>query len=436
MIQLTALQIKLAEQLLLSVKKNERNVTYKELAGRVNPPIHHRHVGKNIGQVSILCHELGLPLLSAKVINQSTHTVGDGFYPLLKMMGIPTEGKTEAELCKEQIKAIRECTEWYKLEDYLGLNVGMPRPVPKLDPKLLDAKRPQGYLRSVDVLNNCFGNEYLGKTYEGWMRGAIAFQSGGEDYSVWFPKLAVNGKAASSSGWINIISSDGSLIEEFGSENTFIPDNNIVFVFAKQGSEPYFFKGVFRADFDRSTEEHHYYLKIADIADLRGAVPTIYYYIDEDRVDNDLISDLGKEDSFVPADGFDYNGKPEPVPKPLTTGGRIVYPRDRRRAINALAHAGYVCEIDPQHPTFIRKKSGKQYTEPHHLVPMSQQSRFPVSLDVEENIVSLCSTCHNHIHYGKGSEELLKKLYAVRKEALRSAGINITEEELLLFYDL
>ncbi len=43
-------------------------VTYSELAGRVDPPIHHRNVGKNVGQISILCHELGLTLLSAKVV--------------------------------------------------------------------------------------------------------------------------------------------------------------------------------------------------------------------------------------------------------------------------------------------------------------------------------------------------------------------------------
>jgi Zn-finger protein len=55
-------------------------------------------------------------------------------------------------------------------------------------------------------------------------------------------------------------------------------------------------------------------------------------------------------------------------------------------------------------------------------------------LDVEENIVSLCSTCHNHIHYGEGAEELLKKLYKTRKKALASVGIVITEEELLSYY--
>ena len=41
-------------------------------------------VGHNIGQVSLLCHELGLPLLSAKVINKNTGSIGEGFPPYTK----------------------------------------------------------------------------------------------------------------------------------------------------------------------------------------------------------------------------------------------------------------------------------------------------------------------------------------------------------------
>lgn len=103
-------------------------------------------------------------------------------------------------------------------------------------------------------------------------------------------------------------------------------------------------------------------------------------------------------------------------------------------AINALAHAGYVCEVDLTHPTFIRKKSDKKYTEPHHLVPMAFSDEFEVSLDVEENIVSLCSNCHNHIHYGKDADILIKHLYEERKTILESAGIKITLGRLLSMY--
>lgn len=83
-----------------------------------------------------------------------------------------------------------------------------------------------------------------------------------------------------------------------------------------------------------------------------------------------------------------------------------------------MAHANYECEIDVSHPTFIRKKSDKKYTEPHHLIPMAFSDEFDVSLDVEENIVSLCSNCHNQIHYGKDADVLLRKLYEERKDEL------------------
>ena len=58
MTQLNEVQRKLAEQLLLSVKNKEMNVEYNELAQRISPPIHWRQVGKNIGELSKLCHEL------------------------------------------------------------------------------------------------------------------------------------------------------------------------------------------------------------------------------------------------------------------------------------------------------------------------------------------------------------------------------------------
>ena len=122
MTQLNEVQRKLAEQLLLSVKNKEMNVEYNELAQRISPPIHWRQVGKNIGEISKLCHELGLPLLSAKVVNKNSQRAGEGFYPLYEFLGIPTEGKTEKELFRQERDAIRNCTEWYKLELKAGLS--------------------------------------------------------------------------------------------------------------------------------------------------------------------------------------------------------------------------------------------------------------------------------------------------------------------------
>ena len=303
-----------------------------------------------------------------------------------------------------------------------------------VEQKLLDSRKPLFYHRIIDVLNNCFGEEFLGKTYKRWQMGSFPFICAGIEYSIWFPKLSVDGKTASKSRWINTISSDSKTIEEYGGKKRFDPSNKIIFVFAKKATEPYCFIGVFKVDTNRSTENHYYYYKIADIADLRSNVPLIHGAEDEEQLDEKLVSDLRKDEVFVPVDGFEYQGKPLPVPKPQHIQGRIVYPRDPQTALNALAHAEYTCEIDSMHPTFIRKKTGKPYTEPHHLIPMSMQEHFSVSLDVEENIVSLCSNCHNHIHYGRGSEKLLKALYKKRKKALHSVGIDVTEKQLLSFY--
>ena len=78
--------------------------------------------------------------------------------------------------------------------------------------------------------------------------------------------------------------------------------------------------------------------------------------------------------------------------------GIFVYKRDRTTAFHALQLADFKCEISKEHKSFIRKSTNQNYTEQHHLIPMAYSDKFKVSLDVEANIVSLCSTCHNHIH--------------------------------------
>lgn len=150
-----------------------------------------------------------------------------------------------------------------------------------------------------------------------------------------------------------------------------------------------------------------------------------------EREEDSFFSNLSmKENSF----SKDYSPEPEEKPEQIVLNGRITFSRNRQKAIHALQLANYYCEIDALHPTFIRKNSDKPYTEPHHLIPMAFQDRFDVSLDVEANIVSLCSNCHNQIHYGEGIKDLLKILYDQRREMLEEAGIIISFEELLSMY--
>ncbi len=130
-----------------------------------------------------------------------------------------------------------------------------------------------------------------------------------------------------------------------------------------------------------------------------------------------------------------YTPTKMPPPSPVNTKGGSKFPRNRNMALIALKRANYKCEFLDSHITFKRKINGLPYTEPHHLVPISQQYMFPdASLDVPANIVSLCCTCHNCIHYGSESNALLKVLYDARKEELRQAGIDLEYEDLLKMY--
>ena len=128
-----------------------------------------------------------------------------------------------------------------------------------------------------------------------------------------------------------------------------------------------------------------------------------------------------------------YNNTPKKVSN-IIERRNVSYKRNPDIALNALRNADYKCEYCSEHETFIRKTNGLPYTEPHHIVPMKAQNAFKVSLDVENNIVSLCSNCHNLLHYGADFEKVLKPLYEKRKELLSISGIDITYEELKKYY--
>lgn len=118
--------------------------------------------------------------------------------------------------------------------------------------------------------------------------------------------------------------------------------------------------------------------------------------------------------------------------------GKKVYPRDTKVAANAIEIAGYKCEVDENHPSFIRRSNEKSYTESHHLIPLNCQDDFEFSLDVEENVFSVCSNCHNCIHYGADEERvvLLKKLYDERKGHLDKVGLSISFDDLKKYYKI
>lgn len=100
---------------------------------------------------------------------------------------------------------------------------------------------------------------------------------------------------------------------------------------------------------------------------------------------------------------------------------------------HAIEAAHYMCEGDPEHLTFISRKSGKAYMEGHHLIPLKFQPKFECGLDVYANIVCLCPTCHRMMHFGRNVDRihLAESLYEKRYSRLARCGINLSKKEFL-----
>ena len=125
------------------------------------------------------------------------------------------------------------------------------------------------------------------------------------------------------------------------------------------------------------------------------------------------------------------------MPLPLANSfGNPIKKRDPVKGANAKKRANYKCEYDNSHQTFSTSYSSG-YVEAHHLIPLSMQKSFVCSLDVEANIVALCSNCHNLLHHGefKDKKIILEKLYKERENRLKSCGIYITLDNLLKIYE-
>ena len=151
--------------------------------------------------------------------------------------------------------------------------------------------------------------------------------------------------------------------------------------------------------------------------------------------EDDTLNEVINTQKFSNNKSFHYSNELVLRQEPrVNSQGVLVYKRDRQKANNAILHSNHRCEINHDHISFKRKSDGLPYMEAHHLIPMAQQDLFEYSLDVEENIVSLCSQCHNEIHYGENADKLITKLYHERIELLKKKKIAVSLAELLSYY--
>lgn len=112
----------------------------------------------------------------------------------------------------------------------------------------------------------------------------------------------------------------------------------------------------------------------------------------------------------------------------------IKFIRSRKALEFALNKANNICEKNNRCVSFIKKSNGKNYVEGHHLIPLEYQSEYIINLDIPENILALCSNCHNQLHYGVEYLDLLKFFFDKRVNELNKKGIDITFDKLCKYY--
>jgi len=130
---------------------------------------------------------------------------------------------------------------------------------------------------------------------------------------------------------------------------------------------------------------------------------------------------------------------PGPIKKKQKVASQTVgWVRSIETAATAIWNADHKCENDPTHMTFQSAKSLKNFVEAHHLIPMEFQADFEHSIDVPENVISLCPTCHRAFHFSEKSSqsELIDKFFDQRKDALIGRGLSLTMVQLKKYYGL
>lgn len=118
------------------------------------------------------------------------------------------------------------------------------------------------------------------------------------------------------------------------------------------------------------------------------------------------------------------------------------YKKNPRIGKAVIEKAGYICELGKEeHESFISNSTHHNYMEAHHLIPASEIFNFwklyKRNIDCSENLLSLCPLCHKKIHLGliKDKKVMLAQLLELKKDELKSIGIEITLDELVKLYE-
>jgi 5-methylcytosine-specific restriction protein A len=178
---------------------------------------------------------------------------------------------------------------------------------------------------------------------------------------------------------------------------------------------------------------------INDLRNLIGVYKELKGLVGSSILDIDDIKDEEAfQDDIQTATAKEFPPGPIPKKKKRDLKATTTSRRDLSVAATALERAQYKCEVDPEHQTFISLKSGHPFMEAHHLIPLESEDSFNYSLDVPENVICLCPTCHRVFHnaeIGYRSVRIMR-FYEERMEQLEQRGIGINLNALFGFYKL
>lgn len=144
----------------------------------------------------------------------------------------------------------------------------------------------------------------------------------------------------------------------------------------------------------------------------------------------DLDDEIAKEDIYY----GDFSSVPR---EPITRDGVKYFQRNDKVREIALSKSENKCAFASCNHALFISRTGKPYLEVHHIVPLNAQGDFPnVNIDIPENVVCLCPSCHREIHNGKDSQTKIIELFNLRKDALITKGIHLSIEKMFEYYGI
>ncbi len=106
----------------------------------------------------------------------------------------------------------------------------------------------------------------------------------------------------------------------------------------------------------------------------------------------------------------------------------------------AKERTNYKCELEEINMCkyFTSKDTNRNYLEVHHFIPREFSNNYERTIEVIENYISLCPSCHRLIHNGTDRERIkvINYLFNKRKDLLERKGLLIDIKTIEQYYKI